>query len=183
MRRHIVTAALLFSLPSCAASLVLWAWSHTGAGQVTYVSDARRYVLDVGGGQFAFQVTEDGNFRLVRQGMRSQWRSGRDHANERRLWNRLFVEQHSRMSASVGVWCGSIPNGGPAPVGTTWIVVGPVWLVSAALAIPAAVCVANGRRDRRKRDRLARGLCPSCGYDSRATPDRCPECGARPAAP
>ena len=49
----------------------------------------------------------------------------------------------------------------------------PHWLVALAGAIAP---VAWLRRARWRR-RIAKGLCPKCGYDLRATLDRCPECG------
>jgi len=54
----------------------------------------------------------------------------------------------------------------------------PLWIVVASTAVLPLVRVARWcGRIRRKRA----GLCPSCGYDLRATPDLCPECGT-PAA-
>jgi hypothetical protein len=43
-----------------------------------------------------------------------------------------------------------------------------------ALAIPVAQLTIRDARSRRWRNA---GLCPGCGYDIRATPERCPECG------
>jgi hypothetical protein len=49
-------------------------------------------------------------------------------------------------------------------------------LVVLAALIPAARVVGFGRKLYR-RTRMLAGSCPACGYDLRATPDRCPECG------
>jgi hypothetical protein len=56
----------------------------------------------------------------------------------------------------------------------------PLWLVSSACAIVPAVLI--GRR-RLRAGRASTGRWIECGYDLRATPDRCPECGTPTATP
>ena len=50
----------------------------------------------------------------------------------------------------------------------------PYWILSAATATAPLLWLRARRRRGRRTDH---NLCPTCGYDLRATPDRCPECG------
>ena len=51
----------------------------------------------------------------------------------------------------------------------------PYWAIALPLLTATAFAVRTAAISYR---RHRRGLCPTCGYDLRATPDRCPECGA-----
>ncbi len=50
----------------------------------------------------------------------------------------------------------------------------PYFAIALLSAIPPAIAIRHWQRHRAT---LRKGLCPFCGYDLRATPDRCPECG------
>ena len=60
-----------------------------------------------------------------------------------------------------------------------YLAVHDVWLVALTSVLPGCwVLVA-----RRRRRLLMLGRCAACGYDLRATPERCPECGELPHNP
>jgi hypothetical protein len=59
----------------------------------------------------------------------------------------------------------------------------PLWSVAClALVLPVWRLGRSVHRQFRRRVRRSKGLCVNCGYDVRATPERCPECGSVPAA-
>jgi hypothetical protein len=93
----------------------------------------------------------------------------------------------TEMSCDLGFYAGSVRNGfgfgrseammtpGTALFRARVISI-PYWvLVATPLVIGAAAAKLGSRR------RHAAGLCRTCGYDLRATPERCPECGTIPA--
>ena len=65
----------------------------------------------------------------------------------------------------------------PRPVSVHSVSLPTVVLLTAALPAAQAIWAAAGRRHRRAHARRVAGLCAQCGYDVRATPTTCPECG------
>jgi len=70
------------------------------------------------------------------------------------------------------------PGGQFHAIGGGMIVLPYPLLVLLTAVLPGFRMAAWYRRRRRRRS----GHCPTCNYDLRATPDRCPECGAVPTA-
>lgn len=87
------------------------------------------------------------------------------------LWIAPSVTEKQRWHFA-GFWW--VSTGAPYPAGRSIGV--PCWFVTACFTILPSTWLMRRRANRRYPD----GSCLSCGYDLRATPDRCPECGSVP---
>jgi hypothetical protein len=104
------------------------------------------------------------------------WKPGED-------WEWLPVELSGPSSVGWGSWARlhwkfhDVSAPGYADNGR--LLAGRCWMVAVlAGAWPAVSFGRLVRRARRRRRARAGGFCASCGYDLRATPERCPECGS-----
>jgi hypothetical protein len=79
-----------------------------------------------------------------------------------RWWNRLGFAYWRRPFTKPGVWQ------------TQTVLILPYWPV---VLLAAALPLHRATRAARERSRRRSGRCARCGYDLRATPGRCPECG------
>ena len=108
------------------------------------------------------------NSRLT---LRCSWRQGQ-------LWAYYCPGYVTRWSLSNGFHAAGVSvNHGPSPQGLPVVAVtmpqAYVWAAAVVATVAPALHVRRHYRDRPHPP----GICRGCGYDLRATPQRCPECG------
>src|SRR5687767_7453056 len=179
MTRRLLNLLTVLSLLLCTAAGSLWARSYWMAERVQWRSDAGwREVLSAKG---HLQV---GLYSSDRPGPRAESHGPRYDRDQARPPYNWLLEMNGSRGDTLANW---------ERTGFAWherrnvgsgtlhaVAVAPFWSFLAITAVPPLAWITLRLRSRIRRRRTRSGLCPACGYDMRATPGRCPECGRAP---
>jgi hypothetical protein len=183
--RILLNAATAVSLVLCVATAALTirsGWVSDGLVWTTYFDgytlDQYAVVTSRGGLRFTASHNHGLNYTTDTAGGRPRYRRG--PAARYPLYDRSRAQGVRAWGPAAGfevvVEAGAVTAGSPPRGWRQRSMTFPLCVPALLLAVPPA-WYARRRLLRAARLR-ARGLCPACNYDLRATPDRCPECGA-----
>ena len=184
-RRHLLGALTWASFVLCVAVTALWVWSHLDSWSLSAYTqrpadggrdDVRMYALTNLPGTLSLTYQRLVQIRQVV----GPYGSGPLRRVQFRYYmphQRLPPTPRNSMLSRCGFWLErlTIPGGNPTYWGFRAGM--PHWLPVVVFALAPAV---RWTRERRRLVRVREGRCTSCGYDLRASPERCPECGASP---
>jgi hypothetical protein len=179
MTRRLVNLLTALSLLLCVAAAALWVRSYRVSDAVLWADGSGERGAQTLSGTWVVVQTNVPHLpaRLRWDSFDSRLISVWETGSALSLPNRLGFGYRATLLPTANL---RVPNPEPGvvlqPVVVTRMFLVPLWLPAVLLALPPA-----SRLYRRVRPRYAAGRCRTCGYDLRATPDRCPECGREPA--
>ncbi|MDB5293312.1 MAG: hypothetical protein JWL69_4553 [Phycisphaerales bacterium] len=151
MKRLGFTIFCALSLLLCVATCVLWVRSYR---PTVRAGDAD--ALDLTHAEpYYWIIANRGRFTFCRQ-------MGKDWDQPKPVFRLLGIE-------FAGSWVGK------SSLVNLFI---PFWMLAGLTALPSLVSLRGWVKLRARRGRERAGCCANCGYDLRASPGRCPECGS-----
>jgi hypothetical protein len=151
VKRWLLNLLAAVSLVSCVATAGLWVRTYVAQDQLSWRGGRYFVMAETYAGVVEVSLSSAMTFTHAPDG----WQYFRSPYENR--YEHLAVHRQ-RPAPGNGGW-------------DRWLIVLPLWLPMLISAAPLAA----GWRLRKRRGRT--GTCVQCGYDLRATPDRCPECG------
>lgn len=173
MKRKLLTILSAMSLALCVFTCVLWVrCDGSNSDEIGLNSSTTLYGLfSTDGRVYAGAYWDAADPWKVSPG----FHCGSDHGWSFGFYCMVMSREHGHEWGGFGVTVADLPPDRMAP--NIRQVTAPHWFL--ALAFAALPVWWGFRRTKALRlaRRSSRGLCPSCGYDLRASAERCPECG------
>jgi hypothetical protein len=165
-RRRIFDLAAAVSFMLCAATAVMWVRSYGWTDTIYFHRDSgRSRAMACESGRLTLSDVHLLPTAKIRLGL-GPW-----HESRRRPPNVIPLPWHG------GFGFGYLRSSGPA-LTLEAVSISFGWVLIALSSLPLGWIYVR----QAQRRRWTNNQCAHCGYDLRATPDRCPECGTIPAA-